>query len=71
MPVALGASAEWRLRSWDGFRIPRPFARCVMRFAAPIAVARDADRDVREAARKEIEAALHAVSGHADAEAAA
>ena len=71
VPAALGASSEWRLRSWDGFRIPRPFARCVMRFAEPIAVARDADRDAREAARKEVEAALHAVSGHADAEAAA
>jgi len=71
VPVALGASSEWRLRSWDGFRIPRPFARCVMRFAEPIAVARDADRHAREAARKEVEAALHAVSGRADAEAAA
>jgi lysophospholipid acyltransferase (LPLAT)-like uncharacterized protein len=71
VPVALGASAEWRLRSWDRFRIPRPFARCVMRFAEPIAVARDADRDMREAARKEVEAALHAVSGRADGEAAA
>lgn len=71
VPVALGASSEWRLRSWDGFRIPRPFARCVMRFAEPIAVARDADRNAREAARKEVEAALHAVSGRADAEAAA
>jgi lysophospholipid acyltransferase (LPLAT)-like uncharacterized protein len=71
VPVALGASAEWRLRSWDGFRIPRPFARCVMRFAEPIAVARDADRAAREASRKEVEAALHAVGGRADAEAAA
>ena len=71
VPVALGASSEWRLRSWDGFRIPRPFARCVMCFAEPIAVARDADRNAREAARKEVEAALHAVGGRADAEAAA
>lgn len=71
VPVALGASAEWRLQSWDGFRIPRPFARCVVRFAEPIAVARDIDRHAREAARKDVEAALHAVSGRADAEAAA
>ena len=35
VPVALGRLAEWRLRSWDGFRIPRPFARCVVRFGAP------------------------------------
>lgn len=68
VPVALGASAEWRLRSWDGFRVPRPFARCVMRFAEPIVVARAANR---EAVRKDVEAALRAVSSRADAEAAA
>jgi lysophospholipid acyltransferase (LPLAT)-like uncharacterized protein len=27
VPVAAGASAGWRLRSWDAFLIPRPFAR--------------------------------------------
>ena len=38
VPVAVGASSEWRLGSWDGFRIPRPFARCVARFGEPIHV---------------------------------
>jgi lysophospholipid acyltransferase (LPLAT)-like uncharacterized protein len=71
VPVALGASSAWRLDSWDGFRIPRPFARCVVRFGEPIAVSRAADPDAREAARKEIETALHAVSDAADLEAAA
>ncbi len=71
VPVALGASSEWRLRSWDGFRVPRPFARCVVRFGEPITVPRGADPDAREAARKEIDAALHAVAGAADLEAAA
>ena len=71
VPVALGASSEWRLGSWDGFRVPRPFARCVVRFGDPIAVPRGGDADAREVARKEIEAALHAVAGAADLEAAA
>jgi lysophospholipid acyltransferase (LPLAT)-like uncharacterized protein len=71
VPVAVGASSEWRMSSWDGFRVPRPFARCVVRFGEPIAVPRGVDPDRREAARKEIEAALHAVSDAADLEAAA
>jgi lysophospholipid acyltransferase (LPLAT)-like uncharacterized protein len=71
VPVAVAASSEWRLRSWDGFRVPRPFARCVVRFGEPIAVSRRADPGAREAARKEIEAALLALSDTADLEAAA
>ncbi|HKZ04014.1 MAG TPA: hypothetical protein VJU81_00965, partial [Methylomirabilota bacterium] len=71
VPVALAASSEWRLRSWDGFRIPRPFARCVVRFGEPIAVARAADAAARAKARDEIEAALRAVSDAARLEAAA
>lgn len=69
VPIAVGASAEWRLRSWDEFRIPRPFARCVVLFGEPIRVARRADRAAEEAARKEVEAALHALTWRAEAEA--
>ena len=71
VPVALAASSEWRLRSWDGFRVPRPFARCVVRFGEPLTVARDAGGDARERARKTLEAALAAVSSAADLEVAA
>ena len=68
VPVALGASSEWRARSWDEFRVPKPFSRCVVRFGEPILVRRDADTAAEEAARKEIEAALHAVTWQADEE---
>ncbi|MEX2220937.1 MAG: lysophospholipid acyltransferase family protein [Candidatus Rokuibacteriota bacterium] len=69
VPVSLGASREWRLGSWDEFRIPRPFARCVMRFGEPIPVSRAADRAVEEAARKEVEAALRGLGWQVDEEA--
>jgi lysophospholipid acyltransferase (LPLAT)-like uncharacterized protein len=69
VPVAVGASREWRLRSWDEFRIPRPFARCVVRFGEPIHVSRAADRAGEEAARKEVEAALRGLSWRVDEEA--
>ena len=69
VPVALGASSEWRARSWDEFRIPKPFSRCVVRFGEPILVPRDAVGAGEETARKEIEAALTAVTWQVDEEA--
>jgi len=69
VPVAVGASAEWRLRSWDEFRIPKPFARCVVRFGDPLRVPSHGGRAETEAARKEVEAALRALCWQVDAEA--
>jgi lysophospholipid acyltransferase (LPLAT)-like uncharacterized protein len=69
VPMAVGASREWRLRSWDEFRIPRPFARCVVRFGEPIRVARAADRAGQEATRKDVEAALRGLGWQVDEEA--
>jgi lysophospholipid acyltransferase (LPLAT)-like uncharacterized protein len=69
VPAALGASSEWRARSWDEFRIPKPFSRCVVRFGEPILVPRDIDGAGEESARKEIEAALSAVTWQVDEEA--
>jgi lysophospholipid acyltransferase (LPLAT)-like uncharacterized protein len=69
VPAAVGASREWRLRSWDEFRIPRPFASCVVRFGEPIHVGRGADRAGEEAARKDVETALHLLSWRVDEEA--
>ncbi len=71
VPIAVGARAEWRLSSWDEFRIPKPFARCVVRFGEPIRVPGDAGRAAAEAARKEVEAALRALGWRVDAEASA
>ena len=61
VPVAVGASTAWRLGSWDAFRIPRPFSRCVVRFGDPIYVPRVADRRAEESARAAVEAALRAL----------
>jgi lysophospholipid acyltransferase (LPLAT)-like uncharacterized protein len=71
VPIAIGVSAEWRLGSWDEFRIPKPFTRCVLRFGDPIRIPGDADRSAQEAARKEVEAALHTLCWRVDAEARA
>ena len=35
VPVAAGVSRAWRLRSWDRFVIPKPFARVVVAYGDP------------------------------------
>ena len=36
MPVGAGATSGWRLGSWDGFFIPRPFARVRVVYGEPM-----------------------------------
>jgi hypothetical protein len=38
LPVAAAADRAWRLRSWDRFVIPKPFARVTIAYAAPTKV---------------------------------
>lgn len=49
VPVSLTASSAWRLKSWDRFLIPKPFARLTVAYGDPIEVdaasARDAARE--------------------------
>jgi lysophospholipid acyltransferase (LPLAT)-like uncharacterized protein len=66
VPVAFSASSRRVVRSWDRFLVPHPFARAVVVFGEPIMVRRDADRDVLETKRCELEAALDTVTAAAD-----
>ena len=45
LPVAAHASSAWRLRSWDAFMIPKPFARVVVAYASPLPPRDEAARD--------------------------
>jgi lysophospholipid acyltransferase (LPLAT)-like uncharacterized protein len=38
LPVAVSASRSWRLRSWDRFMIPKPFARVTIAYGPPTKV---------------------------------
>jgi len=38
LPVAAGADRAWRLRSWDRFIIPKPFARITVAYGTPTTV---------------------------------
>ena len=63
VPLACGARPARRLRSWDEMMVPAPFARCAVVFGAPLAIARDADREI---ARKDVERALEETTTRAD-----
>jgi lysophospholipid acyltransferase (LPLAT)-like uncharacterized protein len=44
LPVAASADRAWRLRSWDRFMIPKPFARVTVAYAAPAKVGATSSR---------------------------
>lgn len=66
VPLTFSAHPAWRLRSWDEFLIPKPFARGVVCFAPPLSVPSDADRSRQEALRKELEVQLTELTRRAD-----
>lgn len=62
VPVASAASRAWVARSWDGFRVPWPFARVVVAFGDPITVPADLDAASTEAWSLRLGAALDALT---------
>jgi lysophospholipid acyltransferase (LPLAT)-like uncharacterized protein len=67
VPVTVGASAAWQLDSWDRFRVPKPFARCLVAFGEPLWLPRDADGE----AAMEVQAALVGLTTRVDIQVAA
>jgi hypothetical protein len=66
IPLAVGASAGWRLRSWDGFLVPRPLSRITIEYAPPVHVPREASRDRLETLRRQVEGTLNAMTRRLD-----
>jgi lysophospholipid acyltransferase (LPLAT)-like uncharacterized protein len=53
-PIAFVTDRAWRLRSWDGFTIPKPRARVIADWREPLFVARDADEHALAKAGEEL-----------------
>lgn len=62
IPVSCEVSWKVRMKSWDRFEIPLPFAKCVIRFGEPVRVGRDASDEERERLRVELERRLRALA---------
>ena len=50
LPVVAVADRAWRLRSWDGFMIPKPFARVTVAYGDPTNVRATTPRAAAEEA---------------------
>ena len=48
IPLSVGASAGWRMRSWDGFLVPRPLSRITIQYLPARFVSRTATREQLE-----------------------
>jgi len=46
IPFSWSASSYWKMRTWDGLRVPKPFAKIIVNFGAPIHVNPDTQLDV-------------------------
>jgi lysophospholipid acyltransferase (LPLAT)-like uncharacterized protein len=62
IPASYSLSWKLRLKSWDRFIVPLPFARCEMVLGKAIRVPREASDAEREALRKQFEDELKAIS---------
>lgn len=62
VPVGVEFSRCWRLRSWDGFMIPKPFARVTLRIGELFRVPETATDAAFEAERRRCEDALLTVT---------
>jgi lysophospholipid acyltransferase (LPLAT)-like uncharacterized protein len=68
VPLAVAARPVWKLGSWDGFRIPKPFARVRLVYGPPITVPAGLEREELERWRLELQRAMVAVTDAADLE---
>jgi lysophospholipid acyltransferase (LPLAT)-like uncharacterized protein len=62
LPVTYHLNWKIRLKSWDGFQIPLPFARCDVIIGKPLAVPREISDEQRETWRKQLEESLRNIT---------
>jgi lysophospholipid acyltransferase (LPLAT)-like uncharacterized protein len=67
MPVTMTLARCWKVPSWDSFQIPKPFTRARVYVAPPIRVPFDADEELLQAKRDELQAALDDLNRRGDA----
>jgi len=58
LPFAMGLSSFWTMRSWDGFRVPKPFSHGYALLGEPLWVPPEATREELEAATLEVQRRL-------------
>ncbi len=62
VPVTTGSKSHWTFSSWDAFELPKPFTEIHVRLGKPVFVPPDADGDMMEVKRKELEEILRQIT---------
>jgi lysophospholipid acyltransferase (LPLAT)-like uncharacterized protein len=62
LPVSYHVKWKFRLKSWDRFQVPLPFALCEITAAIPIRVPREATDEEREKLRQQLERTMREIS---------
>lgn len=62
LPVSMKIHGKWQAKSWDGFQVPWPFARCEIFVNTPVKVPREAEDAERESLRQELEKRLREIT---------
>lgn len=65
--AGMAFARPWRARSWDRFAVPRPFTAAACVVPPPVEVPPDADREVLEECRREVEHRMNAATEEAEA----
>ena len=68
IPHAFVVHPAWRLRSWDRFALPKPFARIVSAFGPPVAAPDESTPEAVESTRSQIEGELNRLYAELEAE---
>jgi lysophospholipid acyltransferase (LPLAT)-like uncharacterized protein len=65
VPMGFASERYWEFRSWDRFRVPKPWSRAHLAYGEPIHVPKDLDDASVEAWRLRVQAGLMAVTRQA------
>ncbi|NUO08461.1 MAG: lysophospholipid acyltransferase family protein [Candidatus Brocadia sp.] len=66
IPTSIGLSHYWKLPSWDGFRIPKPFSRALIMYGDPIPIPPNLTEDEIEHYRLLIEKIMNEMTERVD-----
>jgi lysophospholipid acyltransferase (LPLAT)-like uncharacterized protein len=70
IPTVVGVSSAWRLKSWDRFTIPKPFAKVTVAYGPPMRIDAASPREAADAPQIEsLRRALESASAAAVADA--
>ena len=62
VPASFHLSWKWRLKSWDRFQVPLPFARCEVQLGEPVRIPREESAAERERLRAKLESSMNAIT---------